>query len=319
MHPETTPIILQTRYITILDFALLPFVITFVYALARYNRNSRYRPGHPWRRYYLPALGIKIFGAVFIGIIYQYYYGGGDTFNYFYHANIINSALDESVGKWFNLLFHLPNQFDPAYYNRYISHMYWYDDPASYTVCSVTAFFSLFTLNTYLPAAVLFAYFSFTGIWALFRTFAAVYPKFTRPIAFAVLFIPSTFVWGSGIFKDTLSLAGLGWLTFAVFRMLIRRDFGGKNWLLLIASFTLVFATKLYILLAFVPALGIWILFWYTQRIPNKGVRVLIKFFFLALVLAGAFFFMQFYSSSLGKYSINNIQQTAETTRWWIG
>lgn len=318
MHLETTLIALQTSYITILDFALLPFIIVFVYAIARFNRNRRYRPGHPWRRYYLPALWVKIFGAVFIGIVYQYYYGNGDTFNYFYHAKIINSAMNESIGKWFSLMFHIPGKFDPAYYNNYTSQMFWYNDPSSYTVCSIAAFFSLFTYNTFLPTSVLFAYFSFTGIWALFRTFAAIYPKFTRPIAFAILFIPSTFVWGSGIFKDTLSLAGLGWLTYAVFRMLIQRDLSIKNWSLTIISFLLVFSTKLYILLAFLPALGIWILFWYTQRIYNKSARVLVKFIFFIIVATAAYFIMDAYSSSLGKYSIENIQQTAEATRGWI-
>ena len=95
-------------------------------------------------------------------------------------------------------------------------------DPASYTVCSITAFFGIFTYNTYLPTAVLFACISFTGIWALFRTFASLYPHLTRPIAIATLFIPSVFVWGSGIFKDTICIFGLGWLTYGTFRFLYK-------------------------------------------------------------------------------------------------
>ena len=151
--------------LSILDFVLLPFYLGLIYAIAFNIRHKHYPKGHPWRKYFMPALSFKIAGAIFIGLIYSYYYKGGDTFNYFYQAQILNSSLDDSVGKWFNLLFHIPVNTDGNYY-EYISKMEWYSDPASYAVVSVTAFISLFTFNTYLPAAVLFAFISFSGIWA---------------------------------------------------------------------------------------------------------------------------------------------------------
>jgi hypothetical protein len=196
--------------------------------------------------------------------------------------------------------------------------MFWYDDPASYAVCSITAFFGILTYDTYLPTAVLFAFISFTGIWALFRTFASLYPHLTRPIAIAILFIPSVFVWGSGIFKDTICLFGLGWLTYGTFRFLIRRDFSFGNIILSALSFVLVAKIKLYILLAFVPALLMWILFSYTQRIRNTASRVLVKIVFLTLLLGGSIFFMQSFSSDLGKYSLENVVGTSNATRGWI-
>ena len=71
------------QYISLLDYAILPMVLGLVYGLAYKQRNKKYPPGHPWRPYYIPALTVKIFGAIFIGMLYQYYYGGGDTFNYY--------------------------------------------------------------------------------------------------------------------------------------------------------------------------------------------------------------------------------------------
>ena len=153
---------MRSANISILDFVLLPFVLAVVYAIAYKFRDSRYSRKHPWRKYFIPALTVKIFGAVFIGLIYAYYYGGGDTFNYFEQAKVINSSFDESFLKWFNLLFHLPSQYDNNYYT-YISKLFWYRDPASYTVCSITAFFGIFTYNTYLPTAVLFALYFLYG------------------------------------------------------------------------------------------------------------------------------------------------------------
>jgi len=63
--------------LSILDYVLLPFFIAIIYAIAYTIRNKKYSPGHPWRKYFIPALTVKIFGAIFIGLIYAYYYKGG--------------------------------------------------------------------------------------------------------------------------------------------------------------------------------------------------------------------------------------------------
>ena len=305
------------QFITILDYALLPFVLAFVYGIAYTNRNRRYPQGHPWRKYYLPALSMKIFGAIFIGLIYAYYYKGGDTSNYFEHAKIINSSFNESFTKWVNLLFHIPDASDGKYYN-YISQMNIYKDPSSYAVATVTALLSIFTFNTYLPTAVLFAFISFSGIWALFKTFASLYPQLVRPIAIATLFIPSVFVWGSGIFKDTICLFGLGWLTYGTFRFLVQKDFAVSNIILSVFSFILIAKIKLYILLGFVPALLIWVLFNYSQKVQSAAQRFFVRFFFMVIILSGFLFFMQRFGSELGKYSLERLVRTSEVTRNYI-
>jgi hypothetical protein len=306
------------QFITPLDYALLPFFIGIVFAIGYNFRNRNYPRHHPWRRYFLPALTVKVFGALFIGLLYAYYYKGGDTFNYFNQSQIINSSFDESPVKWFNLIFRIPSSGNEDYYN-YISKLNYYNDPYSYTVTAITAFISSLTLNTYLPTAVLFALISFSGIWALFRTFALIYPQLTRQIAIATLFIPSTFVWGSGIFKDTICIFGLGWLTYGTFQILVKRNFSAKNTLLTILSFYLIAKVKLYILLGFIPALGIWILFNYTQKVKSPGTKFLVKFFSIILIAGGFLFFMQqFGAQSLGKYSLEKLAQTSYVNRGYI-
>ena len=306
------------QFITTLDFVLLFFFLGIVYAIAYNFRNRKYPRNHPWRGYFIPALTVKIFGAIFIGLLYAYYYKGGDTFNYFNHSQIINSSFDESPVKWFNLLFRIPNPSNGDYYN-YISRMEWYTDPAAYTVAAIAAFVSTFTLNTYLPAAVLFAFISFSGMWALFRTFASLYPHLARQIAIAVLFIPSTFVWGSGIFKDTICMFGLGWLTYGSFRMLVKRDFSFGNILLTALSFYLLAKVKPYILLGYIPALSIWILFTYSQKLRSTGIKFMVKLIVIGAIVGGFLFFMQrFGKETLGKYSLEKLAQTSLINRGYI-
>lgn len=296
---------------------LLPFVLAIVYAIAYRYRNKHYGYKHPWRKYFIPALTVKVFGAIFIGLIYAYYYKGGDTFDYFYHSMVINEAFDESIIKWLNLIFNIPAYNDGAYYN-YISRLEWYRDPASYTVASISALISLFFFTTYLPTAVIFAFISFSGVWALFRTFATNYPKLLRPVAIATLFIPSTIVWGSGIFKDTICLFALGWMTYTTFRLMIQRDFSIKNILFTLMSFILIATVKLYILMGFLPALLIWILFVYSQKIKIWSTRIMVKLLFSLTAISVSLFFMQRFGNELGKYSLENIAETSNITRSWI-
>ncbi|HEY0041883.1 MAG TPA: hypothetical protein VGB71_14525, partial [Flavisolibacter sp.] len=254
--------------ISLMDYVLLPFYILLIYFIAYFIRNRYYPQDHPWRKYFIAGLTVKIIGAVFNGMLHYYYYGGGDTFNFFYHSRIINTAADESVVKWVNLILHLPDYYDINYY-KYTSQLWWYSDISAYTVGAAGAFFGLFTFNTYLPTAVIFAFVSYSGIWAMFRTFAKVYPKLTPQFAVAILFIPTTVLWGSAIYKDTICMFGLGWLTYVTFRFMIQKDFSIQNILIAVFSFILIAKIKIYILIAFLPALGLWILLNYLQSIKD--------------------------------------------------
>jgi hypothetical protein len=265
----------------------------------------------------MPALYAKLGGAVFIALIYQYYYSGGDTYNYFTHTKIINSALDESIGTWWKVLTRSsPEEHMQVY--KYSSQMEWYKDPASYTVAAIGAVLGLLNATTYLPIAFLFAYLSFTGTWAMYRTVVNLYPRLHKELAIAFLFIPSTIVWGSAMFKDTLCMFGVGWMTYSTFRIFINKDLSVRNILMLAASFYLIVTIKLYILLAFIPALSLWLLMTYSRKISSTGVRFLVNIVFIGATIGGFFFFTQRFANELNRYSLERIAETSEITRTWI-
>lgn len=306
------------QYLTIWDLFLTPLYLVGLSAIAKRQRDKHYPKGHPLRPYFLNGLWLKMGGAIFIGLIYQYYYGGGDTFQFFIHSKVINSAFDDSIATWLKLITRQPIEGNPKIYS-YTIMMEWYNDPSSYTVAAFGALFGLLNGTTYIPIALLFAYFSFTGVWAMYRTFVNIYPTLHKHLAIAFLFIPSTFIWGSGVFKDTICMFGLGWMTYTVFRLFINRDFSFRNILMLIISFYLVAMVKLYILLAFLPALSLWLLLSYSHKIKSTAARWLVSLFFIGLSMVGFVFFSQKFANELGKYSLENVAQTAATTRGWIG
>lgn len=301
------------QFITLTDYFLLPFFLLIIYAVAYFIRKRDYPPGHPWYPYFMTGLTLKIVGAILIGMIYQYYYGGGDTSMYFLTAKVVNSSFADSPGKWFNLIMHIPEWYDGEYFS-YIDKMPWYASTSEYAVAAIAAIFGILCMTSYLPIAVMFGAVSYIGIWALFKTFAAKYPEYTKQIAMCCLFIPSTIMWGSGLFKDTICMFGLGVLTYGTFQMLIKRNFqlgiiGGT-----ILGFWLIATIKLYILLAFIPALALWILFTFSHRLRPGLTRTTIKVVVIGSCLGGFIVFSQKFSSELGKYSLENVAQTSYLT-----
>ncbi len=304
------------QYLTLWDLVLTPVYLIILVALSQRNRNRNYPPGHPLHSYYLPGIYAKFGGALAIGLIYAFYYGGGDTFNYFHHAQVINSSLDSSISTWFKLIFHASPFENPEIY-PYTSQLYWYESPTEYVVGVITAIISLFTFTTYLPTALIFAYISYKGVWAMFRTFASNYPQYIRTLAIAFLFIPSTVIWGSGIFKDTICIFGLGWLTYSTFRIFINKDLSIKNFVYLAGSFYLIAAVKIYILLGFVPALSLWLLLSYSRKIAMPALRWVVNILFVGITISGFIFFSQLFAEELNKYSLEKLAETAEVTRGW--
>lgn len=265
--------------IGIWDWIVSIILIILIINISIRYRDSRYPVGHPWRSYFVPAISLKIGGAILIGIIYRYYYGFGDTFHYFYHAQTINSALGESFSTWLKLLLHLPDWYEADTY-KYISNMPFYDNAANYSICSIAAFLGVFCCTLYLPIAILFAVVSFTGVWALFRTFATLSPQKVRLVAWATLYFPTVILWGSGLLKDSICLFSIGWLTHLIYNIQLKKKVL-KNILLTIPCLCLIALIKIYIIISFLPACA----FWQVTLMANKrGTSASRTVYYIALI-----------------------------------
>jgi len=303
--------------IPLIDFIILPIYLAIFFGIAIKYRNKHYRRDHPWRPYFIPALTFKILGALVISFVFTYYYPGGDTVNIFENAYTANKSFDYSFGTWLDLILHRADQGDPRYYELW-EKLYFYKDPATFTVCAITAVLNLFTFNSFIITACLFAFLSFWGVWALFRAFVTLYPNLTKPMALATLFIPSLIVWGSGIFKDTVCLFALSWLFYCIVRLMAYKDYRPKIFIIAIINFLLLIKIKIYIAMAFIPALLLWIFFYYSRTIKNWYGRQLAKVVFIVVIFGTLTLALSQFSEDLGRYSLENIAQTSATTRDYI-
>jgi len=302
------------------DLIVTPLIIMLVYVGA-YIARSRFTDAVN-RRYFIPALTAKILGALALGFIYQFYYDGGDTYNYHTHGSRhVWEAFMDNPEKGIKLLVNAQGDYTGVY--QYASQISFFRDPQSYVVVRIASLFDLLTFSSYSATAILFSVVGFIGGWMFFLAFYEIRPHLHRGIALATLFIPSVIFWGSGLLKDTITMACVGAATFAVFRMINYRVVLLRYVALLIISLYALYSIKIYILLTFLPSIILWIFLKYFQQIRSMMLRVLISPMVLVMATFSGYFAIVKASQDNPKYSLNAIAQTAQVTaydiRYWTG
>ncbi|MDH5381061.1 MAG: hypothetical protein OEW75_09415, partial [Cyclobacteriaceae bacterium] len=197
------------------------------------------------------------------------------------------------------------------------SRIWYYGDEASYTIVKLAAVLDILTISTYSATACLFAAIAFSGIWALFLVFYRLYPDYKNGLAWAILFVPSVIFWGSGIFKDTITLAAVGWSVFAFYKIVFERS-RILYPIILIASFYVIYVIKIYILLTLMPAMIIWLLLLNLEKVKSVILKVLILPVFVVIAALVAFQLVSKVAEDNNKYALDQIANTAKVTAYDI-
>ena len=307
------------QYITITDFILLPIYLFVVFVFASYFRNKYYPKDHPLRRYFMPAFTLKIFGAILLGIIYQYYYKGGDTLNYWHQTAVINSAFSDSIGTWLRLITASADPYDVDVYG-YATQFYWYGRSSpEYIISILGAVIGLFTMTTYLPTSVIFAALSFIGVWKMYVVFTKLYPRLTKQMAFAVLFIPSVIFWGSGFMKDTITMTCIGWVTHFFYTIFYENKKIVLNSAFALFFIYVIYVIKSYIAMAFVPAILLWGVGLLSYKIKDTRLILFVRYFLYISAIAGiALIGGRLQTEMFGEYNVESVGYKSFVTRDYL-
>lgn len=298
------------------DLLVTPLVIILIYVVA-YLLRSRI-PDNTLRKYFLPALTVRIFGAIALGFLYQFYYSGGDTYNFHTHGSrYIWQAFMDSPQVGFKLLTSQGDYFPGSY--QYVSRMLFYTDSSSYFVIRLAAVFDLITFSSYSATAVLFSVIAFAGSWCLFTTFYRQAKHLHGWLAGAILFLPSVVFWGSGLLKDTITLAALGFLTYAIYNQFIVKKIRLGNILIGLLGIWVLFVVKKYILLCYLPAALLWVAASNLARIKSVVIKLMLVPGMLALLGVTGFYAVVLIGEDDPRYSLDKIALTAKITAYDIG
>ena len=156
----------------------------------------------------------------------------------------------------------------------------------------------------YLPASALVSWFTFSGLWKLFKVFNAEFPQLQKQLALAILFVPSVVFWGSGILKDSYCLTALAWVVYAAYNLFNTTSIQLKYYFIFAVFSYILIAIKPYIFLSISAGLFVEICFEWISKIRSTFIRVIsFPFVFLVIIGLAAIFSSRLTSAIGGHYA----------------
>jgi hypothetical protein len=298
--------------LSIWDLIFPPLYIMLIVVICIFVRNKHIAT-NPAYHYYLPGLLAKIAGAIAMCLVYTLYYSGGDATGYYLQAESVNNLFYKDVFYYFEVLFKGPTPENHSYFDEatgYIDfHTYMTDKGSMY----ITRFVSVlcFFTNGFVATTILLSVLCYDGVWRLYLLFCDYFPKIRKQLAISILFIPSVVFWGSGLLKDTITLAAVGWYAYGFHRMFIAKRYTVGNIAAMFVSGFLLIALKPYILFALLPGSLIWLSYDKISKTKNKAIRTIIAPILIAAGIGGGFYLLSSMGSMLGVYAIENVLDRA--------
>lgn len=285
-------------------------IVIFFISNSRRVKNIDSNPSY---RYYIPGLLVKLAGGTAVCLIYVGYYGGGDTLNYYNDNTCIANLFLKDPSSFFDFMLG-PK---PELWWRFDSDTgfpIYFSDPHAIIVVKLTWLLGLITFKSFIGQTLLLAWISYWPIWRMYQMFIYEFPKLTKQFAFAILFIPSVFFWGSGLLKDTITFASVCLYTSSFSLILTRGKDLFKNSLLILVSSLLLIYIKPYIFFAMLPGSILWFAGVWISKLGNQLIRSLTTPIIVFISLISGYLMLRQMSVFLGEYALENILAKAVVT-----
>lgn len=303
------------------DFIFAP--LCFLLLLMVFSISIRKYKDEKFRKLFLNAFYFKMVCTIFFTIITHYYYGGADSEMYYYCIQHLHKAvlddpsnfIDIYMTKAINVETPLMNYFiytDSPYPDFQAMH-----DPGNFWVPKFGLPFSILFNNSYVSISMFFSFFALAGAIRLFKFFYHYFPQYYREIAVATLFLPSVGYWSSGLLKDPICFGAVGFIVYGFLNIFIKRRNYASSILWIAFSAFLVYYIKVYILLALMPALVLWLFGEFNKVVKSKTLRRVMATFTLSLGVYLAIILLNYATSeeSLKSYRFDTISQTSAYSR----
>lgn len=298
------------------DLLVAPIFFFFIFVYATIVKKRHYE-GTIYANYFMPALMVKLIGALAAGMVYYYYYSDGDTRGYYNRGFFIRGQFIEDIETGLGYFF--PDFVDLTFDQKdNLFYMLRYKrDPASFLMYRISGFIQIFTLGTYVATAFIFATFSFIFSWKTYKILLNIYPSLHKELATAIFFIPSVFFWTSGIFKDTVCIASVMAILYSIMNIVFYKKINVKYILLICIGSYLLFIIKAYILMSFLPALSIWIFLNFQKKIKNNFTRMVATPLFVTISLIFGLLIIQKVGELDQTWNIESTKKKAQDMQEW--
>ncbi len=254
------------------DIILFPL---YVMLFALFFAARRKRIQDPiLKKYHLHGFWIKVLGTVAYIIFSVYLSKGDSTFLYYPEGiNITKLILKDFTNC--KLLFISGKDFDQNLLADTFNKGY-FESESNYFVARLVTLFSFVSFGSYSVITLIFSMISFTGVWRLYKFFYEQYPKLHKQLAIAIIYLPTFVFWSSGILKDPLCTGMLGWFTYSMHKVFMKKQSIVKNTIIIIFSAYILALVKAYILVSYLPFFGLFMVLTYLKNIKNFFVKLIL-------------------------------------------
>ncbi|MFZ4061600.1 MAG: hypothetical protein ACOYK5_10285 [Bacteroidia bacterium] len=298
------------------------FLVFYWYANKVVNLNIKEKPHY---RYFTRALVFRmLMSLVFLGI-YIFYYGGGDTINYWEAANAYNNLFTANFDQFWELMTMRVNETNNYKFWEYLHgegvvhgdiHPSIWKRSENLFIVRAATFPMILTRGSIAGTTAIFAFFSFLSIWKIYQIFLHYFPERHKELNISILLMPSVAFWGSGIMKDTLTMIGMGFFLDALFRRFVTHKIDPITFFIqAFISGWLIFNAKPYILIAMTPGLLVWLNFDSIKQIKSVLIRVVVLPTVVFGSLLGATAFYLKGGERFGEYSADTVLEKASLTQ----
>ncbi|WP_242916678.1 hypothetical protein [Pontibacter liquoris] len=160
--------------------------------------------------YYYPALLLKCFCGILLGVLYFQYYGSGDTITYHKASLILTELAKKDPGAYARLLFF--NEFSNDAFRASVPFSRLPGFTNSFFFIKLLSLLNLLTNSSYYLNGFYLSLFSFWGAARLTAVLAQTAPTYKKGAILAFLFFPSVVFWSAGLLKDALLFGSMCWV-----------------------------------------------------------------------------------------------------------
>ncbi len=252
------------------------------------------------QKYLIKGFVFKVLCAVFYAMLINFYYGFGDSMTYFKDAIFIKHQISIGAANFSVLL-------DDYKTVTETHNILAGGGPQGLFVEKVALVLSYVSFSRFLVTTLFFAAIAYSGMFKMLQTFNDIMPGWHKRLAMIVLFFPSLSVFGSGVLKDTLCMASLGWLIYCSHQLFVKKQFRLKYVFILLLCATIISVVKVYILAAFIVPYILYLLILLVKRIPNHFIRRIVLPFLLLIVTGFYIYYSKEIDDSLGYYAVDKL------------
>lgn len=298
------------------EYILLPIYVFLFFVATRILVELIYKD-QTIQKYVYFGLSLKILGGLFVTLVFNFYYHGGDIGTYYNEGRIFANIIFEHPESILRIFFYSPKGDDTELKNLFLQ-MNYVKGADTLIVLKITAFINLFSFNSYLVTTFFFSFISFWCIWRLVTLLFELYPDNKRVIIMAFFAAPSLIVWGSGILKDTICFSCLCIVHYYLFRIFIQNKFKVSYILYILFTGYIILNIKIYILLAYAPCFSFMVTQQYKTYITNRILRAMIAPFIIVLSLGISYVVVTQLGAQKDRYSSGKLLETAKVQRNYV-